>query len=241
MIKNLIDIEKSYINTNHPDFMGSDQSVLNIFEEGSPNNILNISGLNISGNNNNTYSALSVNNINNTVNGNSLGNNNRNNNTNSTNFVENDIKEEKKTFNSNQNNNFIKKKGKDFEEEGLINKKQEEKRLQAIPTQMRPGMPTNRDLMETMIIKNLISSYYHVVKKNINDLVPKTIMCFLVNQSKIMAEKEMVSQLYKSDELASLLHEDPNIAKKRKNCKDTLHNLKKSLEILSDFNEISSD
>ncbi len=95
--------------------------------------------------------------------------------------------------------------------------------------------------METKIIKNLISSYYHVVKKNINDLVPKTIMCFLVNQSKIMAEKEMVSQLYKSEELDSLLHEDPNIAKKRKNCKETLQNLKKSLEILSDFNDFSSD
>ena len=107
------------------------------------------------------------------------------------------------------------------------------------PNKMRPGNPTNRDLMETLIIKNLINSYYQVVKKNINDLVPKTIMCFLVNQSKIMAEKEMVSQLFKSEELESLLVEDPNIAKKRKICKDNLQNLKKSLEIISDFNEFS--
>ena len=73
------------------------------------------------------------------------------------------------------------------------------------PNKMRPGFPTARDIMETSIIKNLINSYYHVVKKNINDLVPKTIMCFLVNQSKLMAEKEMVNKLFKSSELEILL------------------------------------
>jgi dynamin 1-like protein len=106
---------------------------------------------------------------------------------------------------------------------------------------MRPGVPSSRDVMETGIIKNLINSYYHVVKKNINDLVPKTVMCFLVNQSKIMAEKEMVSQLFKSVELADLLQEDPYIAKKRKNAKDSLGNLKRSLDILTAFNELSLD
>ena len=106
---------------------------------------------------------------------------------------------------------------------------------------MRPGLPSSRDLMETTIIKNLINSYYHVVKKNVNDLVPKTIMCFLVNQSKFLAEKEMVSQLYKSGELENLLQEDPFIAKKRKSCKESLSNLKKSLDILTAFNELSLD
>ncbi len=33
------------------------------------------------------------------------------------------------------------------------------------PNQMRPGIPSSRDAMETCIIKYLISSYYHVVKK----------------------------------------------------------------------------
>jgi dynamin 1-like protein len=278
MIKNLIDIEKSYINTNHPDFMGSDQSIMNIFDENSPNNILGIANVNISGrgndsnsniNNNliaNSYGSFSGagNNYNNNVsNGNGNFNsgykNNYNKNPNSNNNNSYTGNTTNNTFNNNNNNeieeenkyysssNNSKKKSKESEDDGLTIKKGEEKRnfgggeIHNIPSQMRPGIPTNRDLMETMIIKNLISSYYHVVKKNINDLVPKTIMCFLVNQSKIMAEKEMVSQLYKSAELDSLLHEDPNIAKKRKNCKDTLQNLKKSLEILSDFNDFSSD
>lgn len=43
MIMNLIDIEQAYINTSHPDFLGPDQSFMNIFEdsEQSQNNLSN--------------------------------------------------------------------------------------------------------------------------------------------------------------------------------------------------------
>ena len=217
MIKNLIDIEKSYINTNHPDFMGPDQSILNIFDENNSNNILNV-------------------------------NNSRNNNVNNINYIGNTIKiegdKEKNLGYNEENKNYLNNKNtvKIKDDEGKTNLKyEEEKEINKFPSKMRPGVASTRDLMETLIIKNLINSYYHVVKKNINDLVPKTIMCFLVNQSKIMAEKQMVFELYKSEELESLLHEDPHIAKKRKDCKESLTTLKKSLEILSDFNELCLD
>ena len=53
---------------------------------------------------------------------------------------------------------------------------------------MRAGRsPSMREKMETNIIKNLITSYFDVVRKNISDSVPKTIMAFLVNQSKSLA------------------------------------------------------
>ena len=38
--------------------------------------------------------------------------------------------------------------------------------------------------METKVIQNLIHSYFDLVKKNIADMVPKTIMGFLVNESR---------------------------------------------------------
>jgi len=106
------------------------------------------------------------------------------------------------------------------------------------PNQMRPLNPNSRDLMETCIIKNLISSYYHVIKKNICDFVPKTIMCFLVNQSKILAEKEMVSQLYNSPELEILLEEDPIVEKRRKQCRESLSYLKESIDILMEIRDL---
>jgi dynamin 1-like protein len=117
-----------------------------------------------------------------------------------------------------------------LEENEMISSK-----LFGYPNNMRPGQPSSRDVLETCIIKNLITSYFSVVKKNINDLVPKTIMCFLVNQSKMMAEKEMVSQLYKSNDLESLLQEDPIIGTQRKHIKDQLIRLKNSMDVLNHF------
>ena len=55
--------------------------------------------------------------------------------------------------------------------------------LPAIPYQMRADklQESARVKMETIVIKNLISSYFDLTKKNVADLVPKTIMAFLVN------------------------------------------------------------
>lgn len=47
-----------------------------------------------------------------------------------------------------------------------------------------PGQSSHRATMETTIIKGLITSYFDTVRKSINDMVPKTIMAFLVNKAK---------------------------------------------------------
>lgn len=58
----------------------------------------------------------------------------------------------------------------------------------------------------------MIQSYYAIVKKNISDLVPKTVMAFLINQSRSIAQRELVSEIYKQSNLEELLVEDPMIA-----------------------------
>ena len=68
---------------------------------------------------------------------------------------------------------------------------------------------TSRGEMETKIIKNLIVSYFNIVRKNINDSVQKTTMTFLINQSKNNALKELVSVLYKEKDISELLVENP--------------------------------
>lgn len=50
------------------------------------------------------------------------------------------------------------------------------------------------------------------MKKNIADLVPKTVMAFLVNKSISIAQSELVSEIYKIGNLDDLLIEDPVIA-----------------------------
>ena len=231
MIKNLIEIERSYINTTHPDFLGPDQSVLNLFDERT----------NISDNNSNNHNV-----------GNNMNNQNKQNDNIVRNYPLNSYQgsygmnnNNKFSNNINLNSNFNqakknKFKGEDEEElkHNQINEDTKSVSQNNFPNQMRPGFPSSRDIMETCIIKNLISSYYHVVKKNISDLVPKTIMCFLVNESKRMAETEMINQLYKSSELDTLLQEDPYVARKRKSTRETLGNLKDSLHILSEIKDL---
>ena len=88
--------------------------------------------------------------------------------------------------------------------------------LPDIPTNMRAeGGTSPRTFMETNIIKNLITSYYDVVRKNVGDLVPKTVMAFLVNQSKNIAQRELVQELYKENNVEDLLSEDPIVQQKR--------------------------
>ena len=70
--------------------------------------------------------------------------------------------------------------------------------------------------METRVIQNLIYSYYGIVKKNIIDQVPKTVMCFLITESRKVAQSMLISQIYKGGDLDSLLEEDPMVVEHRK-------------------------
>ena len=67
--------------------------------------------------------------------------------------------------------------------------------LDSVPMTMRveKDQESTRILMETKMIQNLIFSYFNIVKKNISDLVPKTIMAFLINESRKIAQSELVS------------------------------------------------
>lgn len=53
------------------------------------------------------------------------------------------------------------------------------------------------------------------MKKNVADLIPKTIMAFLINESKSIAQRELVSEIYKQGNLEELMVEDPVISQTR--------------------------
>lgn len=59
-----------------------------------------------------------------------------------------------------------------------------------------PGQSSPRANMETNIIKNLIVSYFNTVRKSMNDMVPKTVMAFLVNKSKNNSQRELIQKIY---------------------------------------------
>ena len=70
---------------------------------------------------------------------------------------------------------------------------------------------TERMRTETRMVKELIKCYMEIVKKNVCDMVPKTIMAFLVNKSKGMAQSILIKEIYRTGNFELLLAEDPEI------------------------------
>ncbi|CAD5116900.1 DgyrCDS5743 [Dimorphilus gyrociliatus] len=101
---------------------------------------------------------------------------------------------------------------------------------------------TNRKLSkqeqsDCVVIERLIKSYFLIVRKNIQDSVPKSIMNFLVNFIKDNLQSELVSHLYKSEEIVKLLDESEMIATRRNEAKEMLKALQKASHIISDIRE----
>lgn len=99
---------------------------------------------------------------------------------------------------------------------------------------MRADTENSRIVMETIIIQNLIQSYFAIVKKNIADLVPKTIMAFLVNESKQIAQRELVSEIYKQGNLDDLMVEDPVVQQTREQRKKEIRALRQAQQLLNE-------
>lgn len=97
--------------------------------------------------------------------------------------------------------------------------------------------PSDRESIETDVIKLLISSYFDIVKKTVKDTVPKSIMLFLVNKTKQEIQSELVRHLYKEDQFPLLLQEADDVAEKRQSCVKLIRLMRKALEVVSQIND----
>ena len=108
--------------------------------------------------------------------------------------------------------------------------------LEPVPLKLRshPNQESSRVIMETRVIQNLISSYFGIVKTTVADLVPKTIMAFLVNEIKTKAHMALVDQVYQFENLDQLLAEDPIIVSQRQECQILVKALRDAQVLLSE-------
>mmetsp|Transcript_43280 Transcript_43280/g.41665 ORF Transcript_43280/g.41665 Transcript_43280/m.41665 type:complete len:100 (+) Transcript_43280:457-756(+) len=94
--------------------------------------------------------------------------------------------------------------------------------------------------MEIRIIKNLIISYFDIIRKTINDIVPKTIIAFLINKTKNSAQKELVQNIINDQcDLTTLLDEDIELIERRKRCEEMIGTLKKCIEYLNEVRDFT--
>ena len=113
-------------------------------------------------------------------------------------------------------------------------------KLSTVPAQITPGRSqTDKEKFECELIQTLLKSYFDIVRKNIKDLTPKTIMHFLVNRSKDNMQNELVGKLYREDYFEQLLEESPVIAERRKQCLKMLETLRRGNEILNEVRDFT--
>ncbi|XP_060740785.1 dynamin-1-like protein isoform X3 [Tachysurus vachellii] len=96
---------------------------------------------------------------------------------------------------------------------------------------------SSREQRDCEVIERLIKSYFLIVRKNIQDSVPKAVMHFLVNHVKDSLQSELVGQLYKSGLLDDLLTESEDMAQRRKEAADMLQALQKASQVIAEIRE----
>lgn len=91
---------------------------------------------------------------------------------------------------------------------------------------------TEREELECELIRRLIVSYFGIIREMIQDQIPKAVMCLLVNFSKDTVQNRLVTKLYKESMFEDLLKEDQTLAQDREKCLKVLDTYKKASNII---------
>ncbi|XP_041754269.1 dynamin-1a isoform X6 [Coregonus clupeaformis] len=84
-------------------------------------------------------------------------------------------------------------------------------------------------------IRNLVDSYMAIVNKTVRDLMPKTIMYLMINNTKEFINAELLANLYHSGDQNSLMEESQEQAHHRDEMLRMYHALKEALNIIGDI------
>lgn len=91
-----------------------------------------------------------------------------------------------------------------------------------------------REEVETNLIRSLIASYFNIVRQSVQDLVPKAIMHFLVNNVSQQVQNRLVATLYKPEQFAELLDEDEALVNERSRVRALFEAYKDAFKSLSE-------
>lgn len=93
---------------------------------------------------------------------------------------------------------------------------------------------SEREQLECELIRRLIVSYFGIVREIIQDQVPKSIMCMLVNYIKSHIQNRLVVKLYNEQYFEELLQEDETIQLEREKCVNLLKTYREASRVISD-------
>ncbi|XP_043711309.1 dynamin-related protein 3A-like isoform X2 [Telopea speciosissima] len=111
--------------------------------------------------------------------------------------------------------------------------------LREPPAILRPlETQSEEEAVEIVVTKLLLRSYYDIVRKNIEDYVPKAIMHFLVNNTKRGLLCTFIQKLYRENLFEEMLREHEEVVVKRKRTREIFQVLQQALQMLE---EVESD
>uniref|UniRef100_A0A3P8QTT5 Dynamin-2 n=1 Tax=Astatotilapia calliptera TaxID=8154 RepID=A0A3P8QTT5_ASTCA len=116
---------------------------------------------------------------------------------------------------------------------GVYPEKDQEENEEPCPADTFSMDPQLERQVET--IRNLVDSYISIINKSIRDLVPKTIMHLMINSAKDFIHSELLAYLYSSGDQNILMEESADQAQRRDEMLRMYHALKEALVIIGDI------
>ncbi|CAF9911603.1 MAG: vacuolar protein sorting-associated protein 1 [Alectoria fallacina] len=102
------------------------------------------------------------------------------------------------------------------------------------PPQLKAsGTLSEKEANEVEVIKLLINSYFNITRRTMIDMVPKAIMLKLVQHTKEEMQRELLENMYRTNELDDLLKESDYTIRRRNECLQMVESLSKASEIVS--------
>ncbi|WFD42395.1 dynamin GTPase [Malassezia psittaci] len=101
------------------------------------------------------------------------------------------------------------------------------------PSLKASGTLTDREAMETDVIKLLITSYFNITKRTVIDMIPKAIMLNLVSHAKDSMQRELLQELYQPEVLKDLMKESDHVIARRRECVKMIAALETASEIVA--------
>eukprot|EP00160_Parvularia_atlantis_P014272 Unigene3449_Nuclearia_a/m.10557 Unigene3449_Nuclearia_a/g.10557 ORF Unigene3449_Nuclearia_a/g.10557 Unigene3449_Nuclearia_a/m.10557 type:complete len:546 (+) Unigene3449_Nuclearia_a:162-1799(+) len=95
------------------------------------------------------------------------------------------------------------------------------------------GSLSERERLETEVIKLLLESYFNIVKRTVADMVPKAIMLHLVVYARENIQRELLHELYKSRSYEELMKESDAVVQRRSECRKMIEALRRAEEAVA--------
>ncbi|TID28806.1 hypothetical protein CANINC_002325 [Pichia inconspicua] len=106
--------------------------------------------------------------------------------------------------------------------------------MEAPPAVLRAnGGMSDKEVVETEVIKLLISSYFGIVQRTVADIIPKAVMLKLIQNSRSNIQKVLLEKLYADQDLESLVKENEFTVARRKECKKMIQILNNAANIVA--------